>query len=73
MKLFVSYARVDKYLCEQIVCTLETAHSVWYEHRLHAGKKWWDRIRDCLDWCDGFIYLLYSEAIVSEYCQKEYA
>jgi phage terminase large subunit-like protein len=73
MKLFVSYARVDRPFCEQIVRTLETAHDVWFDRRLHAGKKWWDQIRSRLDWCEGFVYLLSPESIESEYCQKEYA
>ena len=73
MKLFISYARVDRPFCEQIVHTLETAHTVWCDRRLHAGKKWWDQIRNRLDWCDRFVYLLSPESIESEYCQKEYA
>jgi formylglycine-generating enzyme required for sulfatase activity len=73
MKLFVSYARVDRPFCEQIVRTLETAHDVWFDRRLHAGKKWWDQIRSRLSWCEGFVYLLSPESIESEYCQKEYA
>ncbi len=73
MKIFVSYARVDRPFCEQIVRTLETAHEVWYDRRLQAGKKWWDQIRSRLGWCEGFIYLLSPESVESEYCQKEYA
>jgi len=73
MRLFVSYARVDRPFCEQIVRTLETAHEVWYDRRLHAGKKWWNEILKRLDWCEGFIYLLSPESVASEYCQNEYA
>lgn len=72
MKLFISYARVDRPFCEQIVRTLETAHEVWYDHRLHAGRRWWDQILHRLDWCEGFVYLLSPESVASEYCQKEY-
>jgi hypothetical protein len=73
MRLFVSYARVDRPFCEQIVRTLETAHEVWYDRRLHAGKRWWNEILKRLDWCEGFIYLLSPESVASEYCQNEYA
>jgi hypothetical protein len=73
MRLFISYARVDRPFCEQIVQTLEAAHEVWYDKRLHAGKKWWDQITARLAWCDGFVYLLSPESVASEYCQKEYA
>ena len=72
MKLFISYARVDKPYCEQIVKTLDI-HEVWYDRRLHAGQAWWDEILRRLDWCDGFVYLLSPESVNSEYCQKEFA
>jgi hypothetical protein len=73
MKLFVSYARVDKPLCKQIVHHLEDVHEVWYDRRLHAGQDWWDTIQERLDWCEGFVYLLSPESVESEYCQKEFA
>ena len=44
VKIFVSYARVDKPLCQQIVERLSNAHEVWYDRRLHAGQAWWDEI-----------------------------
>lgn len=72
MRLFISYARVDKHYCQQIVDTLDV-HDVWYDRRLHAGQKWWDEILRRLAWCDGFIYLLSRESIASQYCQKEFA
>lgn len=71
MKLFISYARVDKPLCRQIAHQLEQAHEVWYDHRLHAGQNWWKTIQQRLDWCDGLIFLLSPESIASAYCQKE--
>ena len=43
MRLFVSYARVDKPYCQQVVDLLDV-HEVWYDHRLHAGQRWWDEI-----------------------------
>lgn len=71
MKLFISYARVDKPYCIQIVNTLD-AHETWYDQRLHAGQNWWKEILRRLDWCEGFVYLLSPESIQSEYCRKEY-
>ncbi|MBN2471217.1 MAG: SUMF1/EgtB/PvdO family nonheme iron enzyme [Anaerolineae bacterium] len=73
MKLFVSYARVDKPLCKQIVERLQDVHDVWYDRRLHAGQQWWDEIVRRLDWCEGFVYLLSPESVASEYCQREFA
>lgn len=72
MRLFISYARVDRLYCQQIVDVLDV-HEVWYDHRLHAGQKWWEEILRRLAWCDGFIYLLSRESVASEYCQKEFA
>ena len=72
MKLFVSYARVDKPLCKQIAEHLQDVHEVWYDRRLHAGQDWWDEIVRRLRWCDSFVYLLSPESVVSPYCQREY-
>lgn len=70
MRLFVSYARVDKPYCVQIIKTLDV-HQVWYDQRLHAGQNWWKEILKRLEWCDGFVYLLSPDSVRSEYCQKE--
>jgi formylglycine-generating enzyme required for sulfatase activity len=73
MRLFISYARVDKPLCKQVHEHLEAVHEVWYDKRLHAGMDWWQEIQERLEWCEGFVYLLSPESVKSEYCQKEYA
>lgn len=72
MRLFISYARVDKPFCTQIVDTLDV-HDVWYDHRITAGQKWWEEILKRLTWCDGFVYLLSRESVTSEYCKQEFA
>lgn len=71
MKLFISYARTDRAYCVQIVEVLDF-HDVWYDYRLHAGQKWWKEILNRLEWCDGFIFLLSSASLESEYCQREF-
>ncbi len=71
MKLFVSYARVDKPYCVQIADTVDV-HETWYDQRLYAGQNWWKEILRRLDWCEGFIYLLSPDSIASEYCRKEF-
>ena len=70
MRLFVSYARIDKPFCIQFVDML-TAHEVWYDQRLYAGQHWWKEILRRLDWCQGFIYLLSPDSVASDYCRKE--
>ena len=72
MRLFISYARVDKPFCQQIVDTLDV-HEVWYDHRIAAGQKWWEEILKRLTWCEGFVYLLSKESVTSEYCKQEFA
>jgi formylglycine-generating enzyme required for sulfatase activity len=71
MRLFVSYARVDKPYCIQIVDTL-SAHDVWFDERLYVGQQWWKEILRRLDWCEGFVYLLSPDSLASEYCRREY-
>jgi hypothetical protein len=72
MRLFISYARVDKPYCQQIIDTLDI-HEIWYDYRLHAGQKWWDEILRQLNWCEGVVYLMSPDSVKSEYCQKELA
>ncbi|MEQ9032518.1 MAG: toll/interleukin-1 receptor domain-containing protein, partial [Aggregatilineales bacterium] len=70
MRLFISYARIDKPYTIQLVTTLGV-HEVWYDQRLYAGQHWWKEILRRLDWCEGLIYLLSPESVSSEYCLKE--
>lgn len=72
MRLFVSYARLDKPYCIQIIQFL-SAHEVWFDQRFYAGERWWDEILRRLEWCEGFIYLLSPASIASEYCQREFS
>lgn len=71
MRIFVSYARVDKPFCIQIVDTLDV-HETWYDQRLYAGQNWWKEILRRLDWCESFIFLLSPDSVASEYCRKEF-
>ncbi len=72
MKIFVSYARVDKPFCIRIIETLH-AHEVWYDQRIYAGQDWWKEIRRRLAWCEVFIYLLSPESVASRNCRRELA
>lgn len=70
MKIFVSYARVDKPYCIRIIETLH-AHEIWYDQRLYAGQDWWKEILRRLDWCEVFVYLLSPDSVASLYCRRE--
>lgn len=71
MKIFISYARVDKSFCNRIMDTLRQSHEVWCDQRLYAGQHWWEEILRRLDWCDVFVYLLSTDSVNSIYCRKE--
>lgn len=71
MKIFVSYSRVDKDFCNELVNEVLDAHEVWYDKNLTGGDLWWNKILERIDWCDTFIYLLSPESATSEYCLKE--
>src|SRR5687767_1204245 len=71
MRLFISYARVDKPYSAHIIETLDV-HETWLDQRLYAGQHWWKEILRRLDWCEGLIYLLSPDSIASEYCRKEF-
>jgi len=71
MKIFISYARVDKAFCTQVAEVLDI-HEVWYDQRLRVGANWWKQILKRLDWCEVFIYLLSPDSVVSEYCRREF-
>ena len=71
MRIFISYARIDRPYCVRIVETLN-AHEVWFDARLYAGQGWWNEILRRLDWCEGFVYLLSPDSLASDYCRREY-
>lgn len=71
MRLFISYARVDRPYCIQVAHVLDV-HELWYDQRLYAGEDWWNEIKRRLDWCEGFIYLLSPDSVTSDYCRQEY-
>ncbi|GAB1422564.1 hypothetical protein MASR2M15_27980 [Anaerolineales bacterium] len=76
-KFFVSYARIDVVLAEQIIEVLRQRYSyanVWYDQELHnrGGEYWWEEILDAIGQADIFIYLLSKESVESPYCQAEF-
>lgn len=71
MRIFISYARVDKPYCTRIVEMLDI-HDVWYDYRMYVGDNWWREIVARLHWCDVFIYLLSTDSLTSKYCREEF-
>lgn len=71
MRLFISYARLDKIYCGEIVNLLRDMHEVWCDKRLSVGQLWWEEIVNALCQCDGYIYLCSPTSVNSEYCRRE--
>jgi formylglycine-generating enzyme required for sulfatase activity len=71
MRLFISYARIDKAYCIRVVDVLN-AHTIWYDQRLYAGQNWWKEILRRLEWCDGFVYIISRDSLESDYCKREF-
>jgi hypothetical protein len=73
MRLFISYARVDKPTVRQIVEILRDGdHDPWYDHQLKAGEKWEDQLEKAIKGCEVFLYMLTPESVVSGYCMWEF-
>jgi hypothetical protein len=72
MQIFISYARVDKHYCNQIVERLDGAYKIWYDHYLIPGRVWEEEISNKIIGCDAFLYLLSPESVASENCLAEY-
>lgn len=70
MKLYICYAKPDQALCPQIQHALDV-HEVWYDDYVQPGRHRGQAILERLRWCEGFIYLLSPESVVSERCQQQ--
>ncbi|GAB1421979.1 hypothetical protein MASR2M15_21830 [Anaerolineales bacterium] len=70
MRVFISYAHVDGYYCQQFVNFLED-YDVLYDKRLKVGTEWWKEIVNWIESCDIFLYLLSPESVISTHCRRE--
>ncbi len=74
MKLFISYAHVDKWQVKQLVEILRDAgHDPWFDNKLLPGQDWKHVLRSSIEDCDIFVYALTPESVASEWCQWEFA
>lgn len=75
MRLFISYARVDKPIVKDwIVSPLEAgSYTVWFDERLTAGQGWQQQLADAIQNTDALVYCMTPESIASEWCQWELA
>jgi hypothetical protein len=74
MKLFVSYAHVDKWQIGQLVDILRDAgHDPWFDNKLLPGQDWKQELKAAIVNCEAFVYALTPESVASEWCQWEFA
>ncbi len=75
MRLFISYAHVDKTIVQDWIVSKLVAggHDVWFDTRLVAGQEWKQQLSDEIKRSDALVYCVTPESIASEWCQWELA
>ncbi|MEJ2148737.1 MAG: toll/interleukin-1 receptor domain-containing protein [Chloroflexota bacterium] len=72
MRLFISYARADEPFVRNLAERLSADHDVWYDQDMIAGQVWSETIRQRLDWCECFVFVLSRGSLDSTRCIQEY-
>lgn len=73
MRLFINYAHFDKAQVEQVVDLLrKRGHEPWFE-KLLPNRDWEADLLAAITACDGLIYALSPDSVVTEWCQWELA
>ena len=74
MRLFISYAHVDKWQVTMLVQILrDGGHDPWFDTHLVAGQDWKEQLAEAIQSCEAFVYALTPESVASEWCQWEFA
>ncbi len=73
-QVFIAYSRTNRDLALLLKETLQDAgYDVWIDlEDLPASSVWRLEIKEAIEGCIAFIYLLSSESISSKYCQDEF-
>jgi hypothetical protein len=72
VKVFVSYARLNKDTAESLVRDLHAlGHQAFYDRDLTGGQRWWDTLLDQIVNSDVFVPVLSDEYRESEACRAE--
>lgn len=73
MRVFISYAHVDKPQVRDLVEILDAGgHDPWFDHHLTVGKDWMEELLKVIRQCDAFIYVLSPQSVESDWCQWEF-
>lgn len=74
MRLFISYAHIDRQKVSELVDVLrEAAYDPWFDHRLMPGQNWKSELLNAIRICETFVYALTPDSARSEWCQWEFA
>lgn len=72
MRLFISYARLDRARAESLTLRLRQAGiDVWLDVDILPGQAWWDRILDQIRSCDAVVVMISAVSVKSHACQSE--
>lgn len=73
MRLFISYAHVDKaVVTDWIANKLRLAgHDVWIDERLFVGQDWLSQLEQAIWQSDAFVYAMSPESLRSDVCKWE--
>jgi len=73
MKIFISYAHVDKTVVQDVIVDIlrNARHDVWIDDRLSVGHNWQQELADEIANADAVVFAVSPDAVSSEYCQWE--
>ncbi|MBK9748880.1 MAG: SUMF1/EgtB/PvdO family nonheme iron enzyme [Chloroflexi bacterium] len=73
MRLFISYAHVDKAIVKDWVVSKLVAggHDVWFDDRLVAGQDWKQQLSGEIERSDALVYCMTPESVASDWCLWE--
>lgn len=70
-KLFISHSSVQKPFVEELLSHVGHDYMVVDKYTFESGEELWKEIRDAIDKCDFFVYLISKEALESDWVKKE--
>lgn len=73
MRIFISYARIQRNKVEELESILTRAgHDAWFDREIDAGEKWWKVICESIESCEVFVFALSPESANSDACRAEF-
>lgn len=75
MRLFISYAHVDKAIVKDWIVNklLAGGYNVWFDDNLVVGQDWKQQLSDKIQTSDALVYCMTPESIASDWCKWELA